>query len=208
MSQVAQLHRPRDLERLTGARDLIGMSVVVVLAGLLLIGGALLARPLLSGDSAERVSGGLAMDGGVLLVRGVTAELHSMNPGMPSGMMSDPVPEGFRRVAVNISLLGRAAEGLAYDAADFRATVPGAAPVPPQREAMGRGVIPQGAQVNGILVFEVPEEVTRFRLGLVHATESAVVDLSGIADPRPTGSDPAHTGEEPPRPGADEEHAH
>lgn len=106
----------------------------------------------------------LGAEGGVLRVNEVTPEVLAHLPGMPGTMMPEPVPDGFQRIVLDVTLVGTEASGLSYDAKDFRVVTPDGAAVSASRNGLGAGVVPEGARLDGELVFQVPLDAATLEL--------------------------------------------
>lgn len=100
----------------------------------------------------------LALPGGLLRVTDVVPEVLAHPEGMPGAMMPNPVPDGYRRVAVHVTLLGESDSGLSYAGAGFKLAGSDGAGVAPERDGLGSGVVPEGARLDRVLVFRVPED--------------------------------------------------
>lgn len=116
-------------------------------------------------SGAQAGPGEVAMPGGLARVDQVVSAArpaHAM-PGM--GEDDDPVAEGERRVSVEVTLLASEGEPLGYDVDDFTLEVPGAGVRAPHRAVLPGSEIPEGTQLSGTLVFDVPTEATAGSLG-------------------------------------------
>jgi hypothetical protein len=165
--------RPRETAPSTGRSTLVIAVLLAVSASVIVLAGwaAMSLTPGKGSSGATEI----AVKGGVVQFEGVTPEVLAHAPGMPGQMMPQPVPAGFRRISVEISLLATGT-GMTYDAGNFRMSAPGVKPVPPQRDALGSGVVPEGSRVNGELVFVVPESARTLSLHLRGADGSIPVD--------------------------------
>lgn len=166
------------------------VTAALLVVSVLLVGAAgWVAKPLLAGapDDADNQ---LTVPGGTLRLTRVVPEYLAHTPGMPGQMMPQPVPAGFTRVSVEVTLVATG-PGLTYDAADFRVSGPGVAAVKPQRDALGAGAVPEGARVDGELVFQVPEGAEGLVLG-VRDVDGSIPLLVPAAPTHPGGT--GHSG--------------
>lgn len=128
---------------------------------------------LLGGPAAGPARPGVAeVAGGQVALTTVRAEVMNHPEGMPASMMPDPVPAGFVRYSVEVTLTADDDEPLAYSASEIRVATPGEEPVGPVRESLGEGVVPPGASLTTSLVYEIPEGARRATL-LVDGRELA-----------------------------------
>ena len=111
----------------------------------------------------------VSLSGGQLTVNNVTPEVMAHPKGMPASMMPDPVPDGFQRFSVDVTVSAGVADAVPYEAGKVRATARGMEPTAPMRGSLGEGLVPPGAQVSGSLLFQVPEDVREVRLSVVGA---------------------------------------
>jgi hypothetical protein len=189
-TMTTSVHQPRgalgDATASTRRNAVVTSVLLAVCAAVVAVAG-LVAWPLLSGNDG---AGGtqLEVKGGVVRFEGLKPEVLAHAPGMPGQMMPQPVPAGFRRISVEVSLVATGS-GMTYDAADFRLAAPDAKAVPPQRDALGTGVVPEGSRVNGELVFLAPEDARALSLTVRGVDGSIAVD----APPAPEHSE-GHSG--------------
>jgi hypothetical protein len=172
------LHPHRASARPAGNRGRV-VTITLALVALVAVAASLLAVRLATGaDSGAALSGpALEAPGGAVQVLAVKPETMNHPAEMPAEMMPDPVPAGFRRVSVELVLLGTAESGLPYDGADFRVSGPGVEPVAPVRDAVGSGVVPEGARLTGSLLFQVPVDAESLNLTLAGTRGSIPVTL-------------------------------
>lgn len=161
------LQKPRErgtIERVeeTGAR---GRATLLVVAMTVLLTGTVLALVfLLSGPAGLRAEPGrLDLADGSLSLVAVRPEVMNHPKNMPASMMPNPVPEGYVRYGVEITLESDG-EPLEYAASGIRLRTPGETATGPVRESLGEGTIPPGARLTTILVYEVPEDARRATL--------------------------------------------
>lgn len=162
------------------------VGVLLAVAALALVAGGLWAALAMSGADgagAGRPAGDvLELEGGALAVTDVAPEVLQHGPAaMPGAMMPDPVPDGFRRVVVDVVLTADSSSGLTYDAEQFRLGAAGTTPVAAQREGLGAGVVPEGARLDGELVFVVPEAATELTLTAAGVEDGVVVRVPAAA---------------------------
>jgi hypothetical protein len=171
------------------AGGLLTAALLVASLVLLTVAG-LLARPLLQPAPTGAAAAQLDLPGGVVQLNQVRPEVLAHPPGMPGTMMPDPLPAGFRRLSLDVTLLGEE-QGLRYDAARFRVVGPGMRPVAPSRDALGSGLVPAGARVDAELVFQVPAAATGLSLTVLGADEAIEVQAPPAA---PHEKDAGHAG--------------
>lgn len=138
-----------------------GVGFVVVLVAAVLVGVSLLGlRVFGDGGPTTFRSGTLPVAGGTLTVDRVAAEVQSHPGGMPAGMMPDPVPDGFRRVSVDVTLRSTEGGSMAYAADQVEVDAPGVKPTPPIRSTLDEGTLAAGERVTGSLLFQIPDDLT------------------------------------------------
>ena len=115
--------------------------------------------------AASAPAGWSAVPGGWVTVRQVSDRSidHKGMPGMQTMPDPDPVPKGYVRITVDLSLAARG-ETLRWKPADFTGEGDGVGVVRPHRAQLGDGVVPDGSQVAGGLTFEVPQKARRLTL--------------------------------------------
>jgi hypothetical protein len=148
----------------TGGR--VGVVVLVVVAVLAVLGAALGLRSVLGSDSAPAEDGQLALPHGTLMVNTVTPEIMKHPKGMPASMMPDPVPDGFQRFSVDVTIFADDGSAARYDAAELRVTGDGVKATAPMRGTLGSGIIPDGGRVTGTVLFQVPDDARSVLLGV------------------------------------------
>ncbi|MFK5633644.1 MULTISPECIES: hypothetical protein [unclassified Ornithinimicrobium] len=173
---------PRPLRR-SQAWGLVLLGVVLLLG--LTVWGQVAA------DGRALVGSEVEHDGGRLVVTGawtIQDPMMLMHPDdadrferlgmqMGSAMISDAVPEGSKRVAVEM-VVSAGEEGTEFPASDVTLTVDGQEHSP-YLALLGDESLTPGAMINGVVVFEVPGGTgpAQFRLG--PGTEPVHVDVSG-----------------------------
>ncbi|MGB3634568.1 MAG: hypothetical protein WA982_11055 [Rubrobacteraceae bacterium] len=130
------------------------------------------------------VGDSLEIPGGSLRVDEVTPE--SMAPmqtkkyqrsGMSmSSNVPDMTPEGYKRFNVDVSLAAETA-GIDYSAKDFQLTGEGIDRVTPLRNELDPGLLPQGSAIQGILVFQVPEDAKNLMLTFGDSRQPVALDV-------------------------------
>jgi hypothetical protein len=171
------VHRAAPVRRAGG---LLTAALLVASLILLTVAG-LVARPLLLPAPSGGAAAQLGLPGGVVQLNQVRPEVLAHMPGMPGTMVPDPLPAGFRRLSLDVTLLGEE-QGLRYDAVRFRIVAPGVRPVAPSRDALGSGLVPAGSRVDGELVFQVPTAATGLSLTVLGADEAIEVEAPPAAD--------------------------
>ena len=111
-----------------------------------------------------------------------------------SGM--DMAPDGYRRFAVGLTLVGEAESGLQYSPDDFQVTAEGMEATGPHRHTFVGEPIPTGSSVTGELVFQVPDASAGILLTLPGAERSVALDLGS------TPADDNHSHDDDPEPTA------
>lgn len=160
---------PADVIARRGQTLLIG-AVLMTLS--VVLGAALVIRAFEPGTAT---SGGVtshaavSLSGGQLTINNVTPEVMAHPKGMPASMMPDPVPDGFQRFSVDVTVAAGATDAVPYEAGKIRVTARGMEPTAPMRGSLGEGVVPPDAQVSGSLLFQVPEDVREVRLSVIGA---------------------------------------
>lgn len=103
---------------------------------------------------------------------------HFASSGMQmSGMISDAVPEGSKRVAVEVVL--RAGAGpMRFPSDEVRLEVDQTR-YPPYDALLGDGVLAPGTQLNGAVIFEVPDDSGAALFRLAADTRPVAVDVGG-----------------------------
>jgi hypothetical protein len=136
-------------------RRLLAFAAVVLTALAVALAGLVLTT--VDGLAPAAGTDRLALAGGSLTAGPVVPEVMAHNPGMPATMMPDPVPDGFQRFSVEVTL--HADSAVTYAADRFRVTAPGMRAAAPLRDTLGEGTASAGSQVNGTMVFQIPEDV-------------------------------------------------
>lgn len=128
------------------------------------------------GEVAETPGGLLRVDD-VLLERMEHAQTGKFSKsGMNMGGMGvDMAPEGQRRFTVEVSL-SAGSGGLEYSAEDFRLTGGGMKEATPVRSQLGDGVLPEGSDTHGVLIFQAPEDASGLMLSF-DGGEPVALDL-------------------------------
>lgn len=123
----------------------------------------------------------VAVPGGELRLDSVEEEgAHDMGD-MPAEMMPDAVGEGLRRVMVSFTLRATEADGLAYGPERFRVDSDASSPVEIARLQLAEGVMPQGSQLTGLAVLDVPESASMVRISFDGADEWAGAEFDEAA---------------------------
>lgn len=147
-------------------RVVVVATVIAVAAAMLLAGLWGLQADRSDDDHAGTAPAGwVDVPGGWLTVREVSnrAVNHKGMPGMQTMPDPDPVPEGYVRLTVDLSLAARD-QTLRWKPADFTVEGEGIGVFRPHRAQLGDGVIPAGTQVAGGLTFDVPRKARSLRL--------------------------------------------
>lgn len=165
-----------------GARTSWVTSVLAAVAAVLVALSGWATYELLAGPSSSAGSATtLEVPGGEVHVLSVKPEVMAHTKGMPASMMPDPVPAGFRRVSVEVTLVATAEEGMRYDAGSFRVVGTGMSPVASKRTVMGSGAIPEAAQLRSQLVFQIPQDATGVALTGGGGTDTLPLTLPAAA---------------------------
>jgi hypothetical protein len=175
-------------------RRIVVVTAALAVAVAMLLAGIWGLRADRSGDdqAGTAPAGWVDVPGGWLTVRQVSdrAVNHKGMPGMQTMPDPDPVPEGYVRLTVDLSLAARD-ETLRWKPADFTVEGDGVGVVRPHRAQLGDGVVPEGAQVAGGLTFDVPKKATHLTLDF-RDTGSVPLELPS-AHASPSGSATGHT---------------
>lgn len=99
-----------------------------------------------------------------------------MSMGQMSQMMSDAVPEGMKRVAVQLSLRA-GSDSMAFPADEVRLQV-GEVAYRPYTALLADGVLAAGDQLSGLVTFEVPVDAVAASFLLGPDTDAVSVDVS------------------------------
>jgi hypothetical protein len=174
-------------------RRVVVATAAIAVAAAMLLAGLWGLRADRSGDdqAGTAPAGWVDVPGGWLTVREVSdrAINHKGMPGMQTMPDPDPVPDGYVRLTVDLSLAARD-EPLRWKPADFTVEGNGLGVVRPHRAQLGDGVIPEGTQVAGGLTFDVPKKARRLRLSF---RDGGSVPLQmPSAHPSPSGSSSRH----------------
>jgi hypothetical protein len=179
---TARATSPRTTIRHGGRSRGVGTTLNAVLAALVVAAVAIGSWSLLTALTERRVGAGpaITLPGGSIAVERVRPEALDHNPGMPAGMMADPLASGRRRVTVDVVLRASPAEALEYDARMFSLrTRRGAGEL--ARDQLGAGSAPPGSVVRASLTFVVPED----RGGLLLEVEGGSGAVRLDESPRP-----------------------
>jgi hypothetical protein len=90
------------------------------------------------------------------------------------GTNNDPVPDGMRRVSVDVTLLADEDEALAYASDKFTLTVAGSDPARPHNDVLPGTSLPAGTSMTGTLIFDVPQDATTGSLSFDDGPGTAV----------------------------------
>lgn len=150
------------LPGLRGARIerslLARVGLVLAIAVVLVVGvsGLLVDR---SGGEAAAVGEVIEIDGGELRVDAVRYWNQSQHMRtMPGMKMPDPLPKGYRRFWVDVTMLARGGPGIRVEPAAFAVAAPaGGQPIGPHWSSDGLERILPGAEGTLMLLFQVPE---------------------------------------------------
>jgi hypothetical protein len=134
---------PRRLPLLAAALVVLGMAAWSVVT---------MTKPAAPAPGLIDVDGGRVIVG---QVQSAAAARHAM-PGM--GANNDPVPDGMRRVSVDVTLTADVDETMSYASGDFTLEAPGKAPVPPHNDVLPGEELPAGTSIAGTLIFDVPQD--------------------------------------------------
>lgn len=184
-----------------------GLTALMTAAVLALVG-------LLAGPAAGPVEPGMVqVAGGQVSLATIRPEVMSHPEDMPASMMPDPIPAGYARYAIEVTLTADDDEPLAYSASQIRVAAGDEPPVGPVRQSLGDGVVPPGSSLTTSLVYEVPEDARRATL-LIDGREMPFLLPAGAGHHTPSSGDDTgnETGDRPRNPvvvgGADVEGHH
>lgn len=174
-------------------RRIVVVTAALAVAAVMLLAGLWGLQADRSGDESAGTApaGWVDVPGGWLTVREVSdrAVNHKGMPGMQTMPDPDPVPEGFVRLTVDLSLAARD-ETLRWKPADFTVEGDGIGVVRPHRAQLGDGVVPEGSQVAGGLTFDVPKKAENLTLDFRDAGSVPLELPTGHASP--SGSSTGH----------------
>lgn len=166
--------RPRMITRVAIDRWTVVAVALVVLGAL---------GPWLLGLGSEtpggtHADGILAIPGGELRIDRVT-ELPDHGQ-MPAMMGVDEVPQGLRRIAVEVTIVAMGPDAVRYDAADFLVSTSGLEPRAPSRAEPGPASVPSGASVTARFLFDVPDAASALRLGHRQTDTSVPLETTAL----------------------------
>jgi hypothetical protein len=153
--------RPDRVE--TPARRAVVVTLVVV-AVVAVVAAVFGLRAVL--DDEPVASDSISVPHGTLVVNSVTPEVMKHPKGMPASMMPDPIPDGFQRFSIDVTVFAEEDESARYDSGDLRVSARDVEPTAPLRGTLGSGTIPAGGQVTGTALFQVPDDVRVVDLGV------------------------------------------
>ena len=175
-------------------RRIVVVTAALAVAVAMLLAGIWGLQADRSGDehSGSAPTGWVDVPGGWLTVREVSdrAVNHKGMPGMQTMPDADPVPKGYVRLTVDLSLAARDGT-LRWKPADFTVEGDGVGVVRPHRAQLGDGVVPEGSQVAGGLTFDVPRKAKHLTLDFRDAGSVPLALPSGHASP--SGSSTGHS---------------
>lgn len=181
----------RTAGRLLSVLAIVVSTIVVVAAG---IWGLTAPREAETGEHTEAgaaVGEWVEAPGGYFRVDAVgeRALAHKM-----IGMDPDPVPEGFRRLGVDVTLVSTSEAGLNVGADRFTVVGHALQPAAPLRARLDAGLLAEGSQISGSLVFEVPEGASGLQLRIEGGSHGVALPVGP-----PHAAESTHHGESPPR---------
>ena len=165
----------------TGRRPVRDLAVAVLAAGVVAGGtwGLLVPR---EAPHAAHVPVGLAtvqLADGTLRVEGlVDKQIGHVMPGMS---VAEDVPEGMRRIGVNVSLGATGDGALSYSRSAFTVSGPGVAAITPATGQLGDGTLTSGQAISGSLSFDVPKDATALSLRFNDVAPIALPPLPPMA---------------------------
>ena len=165
------LRAPR-LERSLLARA--GLVLAIAVAAVVGVSGLHADR---GGDEAAAVGEVIGISGGELRVDAVRYWDQGQHmQQMPGMKMPDPLPKGYRRFWVDVTMLARGGHGVRYEPAAFAvAAAEGGERIGPHWSSDGLDVIAPGAQATAMLLFQVPEEQQDLLLTVPGTSRSILV---------------------------------
>lgn len=178
---MSTLRDRQPVARATTRQRAVGLAVVLVAA--VLVGVSVLSlRVFGDGGPTTFRSGTLPVAGGTLTVDRVAPEVQSHPKGMPAGMMPDPVPDGFRRVSVDVTIRSTEDGSMAYASDQIDVDAPDMSPTVPIRSTLDEGTLSEGERVTGSLLFQIPDDVRVVTLSVAGDERGLRVEI-----PRATG---------------------
>lgn len=114
-------------------------------------------------EHASRPTDSVPVPGGLLRVERV--DNVGLAHRMP-GMDYDPVPAGYRRINIQVTLVARSEAGLRVTPESFELRGERIAPHSPVRHQLRPTVLRQGSSVTGALTFQIPEKAEHLELGM------------------------------------------
>lgn len=109
---------------------------------------------------------------------------------MPASLMPDMVQDGYRRFAVDMSIVATSEDGVSYDMNLFTISGEGLDPTPVHRAATKPGFVPLGSQATLTMLFDAPLEVEPLFLS-IEGTDTQILIDGDLGDGHQHGESPA-----------------
>ena len=161
------------------SRPSITASVLVGVVAVLVMGGGFWS---LSHGSTDHFHGdyveigeSIELPDGLIRVDAVRPEIMAAML-MPASLMPDPVPDGYRRFTVDLSVLATAENGLDYSTDMFTISGEGLDPTPVHRAVTQPGFVPAGSQATLSVLFDSPLGVEPLFLDIEGADRQVLLD--------------------------------
>ena len=182
VSQKRPITRPRGRSLAPRGRVSVGSILVVIAAlGLLAVSGGHLRPTAHVEATIVGVGERLAVPAGYLRVDKVRPDIISHDPKQHTTALPDPLPDGYRRFYVDVSLSGEDTR-LFYSPEKFTVTAPGFAAVAPHRAAEAAGVVYEGQAVSITMMFQVAADAHGLVLHFDGQDAGVALDDSAAGD--------------------------
>jgi len=109
---------------------------------------------------------------------------------MPASLMPDMVQDGYRRFAIDMSIVPTSENGMSYDMDLFTISGEGLDPTPVHRAATKPGFVPLGSQATLTMLFDAPLEIEPLFLS-IEGTDTQILIDGELGDGHQHGESPA-----------------
>ena len=187
MSGAAEMSRPRGgLRRVLSTRLSRPGRQALAPAGLVLVAFAAVSAGLYGlrvergGHAQASIGDVIQMPNGEMRVDRVNYWNESQHmKGMPGMKVSDPLPRGYRRFWIDVTMHATSSPGIRYLPNTFAVSATGLDPAVPHWSPDGLDIIVPGAQATTTLLYQVPAEQGDVVLHVSGSSDSVLIPAPG-----------------------------